>query len=519
MSQDQPAPAPEPAKPGSENTFFDWMRGLGIPRQPGWIGGVCAGIAARLGIDPIIVRGIAVVIAVLGGPALLLYAAAWLLLPDQYDRIHLQEAIRGNFDKAHAGIGVMVLLSFLPFAQGVTWQAAPWWIFGGNDFVFAAPSLWGLFWTLAVLGSIVWLVIWLVGRSRTTPTQTYQPASSAAGGSTPTATADDGTVSGGADTAAGEASATNTLGAVALPPAPEAPPHPATGATDADLSAWKEQQAAWKREYDAWKQQQAASERELAQQRAAEQRRLRQEQNAEQRRLRQETNAERHRAAVAEQRRTRSNPVYSLVAIGLATIAGAATALAIGETGDATAAITGMSVSLGMLGLAIIINGFRGKRSGGSSGVAFLLVIALSLTSFFSWANGPVGGKDITWSPTYSGSDPEIRRTVIGGNVTLDLTEYFAEPADAGRYHNGMVRIYVGRGDINVIVPADEFAVVDAHTFNGSIDYDEPQRPTVFGYAFGTEFFEPATDGDRLRDVYVTVWVASGDITITRATE
>ena len=86
------------------------MRGLRIPRQPGWIGGVCAGIAARLGIDPIIVRGIVVVIAVLGGPALLLYAAAWLLLPDSYDRIHLQEAIRGNFDKAHAGIGVMFLL-------------------------------------------------------------------------------------------------------------------------------------------------------------------------------------------------------------------------------------------------------------------------------------------------------------------------------------------------------------------------------------------------------------------------
>ena len=105
MSNKKPDESVPGDVPASENTFFDWMRGLRVPRQPGWIGGVCAGIAARLGIDPIIVRGIVVVLAVLGGPALLLYAAAWLLLPDNYDRIHLQELFRGNFTKAHAGIG------------------------------------------------------------------------------------------------------------------------------------------------------------------------------------------------------------------------------------------------------------------------------------------------------------------------------------------------------------------------------------------------------------------------------
>ncbi|CAN5229805.1 hypothetical protein BH09ACT5_BH09ACT5_21120 [soil metagenome] len=68
-----PPPAPPPAAPRqAEARFFGWMRGLGVRREPGWIGGVCAGIAARLGIDPLIVRGIAVVVAVLGGPAFLL---------------------------------------------------------------------------------------------------------------------------------------------------------------------------------------------------------------------------------------------------------------------------------------------------------------------------------------------------------------------------------------------------------------------------------------------------------------
>jgi phage shock protein PspC (stress-responsive transcriptional regulator) len=257
MSTDQPAPSPEPNRSGSDNTFFDWMRGLRVPRQPGWIGGVCAGIAARLGIDPIIVRGIVVVVAVLGGPALLLYAAAWLLLPDSYDRIHLQEAIRGNFDKAHAGIGVMALLSFLPIARGITW-GGPWYAPVDTQWWSGAPFFWNLFWTAAVIGSVVWLVVWLVQRSKSSPPPAAANAS-ADNSASP------------ADTSAADASGTSTT-VPALPPAPEAPPRPDSGATDNDLAAWKEQQAAWKREYDGWKQQQAAGEREFAQQRAAPQR-------------------------------------------------------------------------------------------------------------------------------------------------------------------------------------------------------------------------------------------------------
>src|SRR5690554_1691421 len=107
-SPTEPAPtAPQSSRPAG-NAFFSWMRGLDIPRQPGWLGGVCAGIAARLGIDPLIVRGIVVVIAVLGGPALLLYAAAWLLLPDFNNKIHLEELLKGRFEPAIAGIGVLV---------------------------------------------------------------------------------------------------------------------------------------------------------------------------------------------------------------------------------------------------------------------------------------------------------------------------------------------------------------------------------------------------------------------------
>ena len=105
---------PAPAAPPPSNPFFTWMRGLGITREPGWLGGVAAGVGVRLGIDPILGRGIFVVVARIGAPALLLYAAAWLLLPDLEGRIHLERLARGQFDGAIIGIGVVAVLAFLP---------------------------------------------------------------------------------------------------------------------------------------------------------------------------------------------------------------------------------------------------------------------------------------------------------------------------------------------------------------------------------------------------------------------
>jgi phage shock protein PspC (stress-responsive transcriptional regulator) len=114
-----------PTAPGSR--FFSWLRSIDIRREQGWIGGVCAGIATRLGIDPLIVRGIAVVVAVLGGPAILLYAAAWLLLPDASDRIHLEDVFRGRFEPVIAAIGGLFVLAMLPVAQGFWFLGAGYW--------------------------------------------------------------------------------------------------------------------------------------------------------------------------------------------------------------------------------------------------------------------------------------------------------------------------------------------------------------------------------------------------------
>lgn len=56
---------------------------LPVRRDPqhGYLGGVCAGFAARVGIDPLLIRIGFVVAVALGGVAIPLYAIAWVLIP------------------------------------------------------------------------------------------------------------------------------------------------------------------------------------------------------------------------------------------------------------------------------------------------------------------------------------------------------------------------------------------------------------------------------------------------------
>ena len=109
----QPAPAfsgpggapPEPPRlyppgdpsgplPGRQTqNFFDWIRSQSIYRgRDRWIGGVASGIAHRLGVDPLIIRGVLIVLTVFAGVGVLAYGLAWALLPEPDGRIHVQEA-------------------------------------------------------------------------------------------------------------------------------------------------------------------------------------------------------------------------------------------------------------------------------------------------------------------------------------------------------------------------------------------------------------------------------------------
>src|SRR5437868_4201343 len=68
-TQTPPAPDPAPEPRRLKRSSTDRV-----------LGGVCGGLGAYLGVDPVIVRVVAVVLVFFGGAGVLLYLAAWLLV-------------------------------------------------------------------------------------------------------------------------------------------------------------------------------------------------------------------------------------------------------------------------------------------------------------------------------------------------------------------------------------------------------------------------------------------------------
>ncbi|WP_394939592.1 PspC domain-containing protein [Psychromicrobium sp. YIM B11713] len=160
------------ASPGgtaaAANNFFGWLRSLGIVRgSDRWIGGVASGVAARWGIDPIIVRGIIVVASIFFGIGLLAYGLAWALLPEPDGRIHVQEVGKGTWSSGMTGATIFALLGILPFWRGLIFF---------NIF----DSGWWFPWPLIWLAGIVGVIIWAVNRGKTSrprssQSDTYRP--------------------------------------------------------------------------------------------------------------------------------------------------------------------------------------------------------------------------------------------------------------------------------------------------------------------------------------------------------
>lgn len=102
-----------------------WTRSLGItrPSDEAWFAGVCAGIARRFNVDPILIRAGAVALAMLGGFGVVAYLALWLALPGSDSRILGEEAVRrGNV----SGVLLLILL-FLVLVGGLGWSADGGW--------------------------------------------------------------------------------------------------------------------------------------------------------------------------------------------------------------------------------------------------------------------------------------------------------------------------------------------------------------------------------------------------------
>ena len=361
-------PAGATAPPPSDDRFYAWLRSLGVPRQPGWIGGVAAGIAARIGIDPIIVRGVLVVVALFLPVTFLAYGAAWLLLPDTTGRIHLESMLRGVFDSALVGIAAFVLVGLLGLG-------GPWW-FGGWSWdvdEWFGPFRWfGVLWLMLVLAGVVTLIVWLARRASpaaAVPSDAAATAPSASAARTAPTGASAATT-----TAATTTAATIPLPSAAVAAEPVAPPQPAAASygTD-DYAAWKVQHDAWRAEHDAWRRSQDEANRAARAQLAAENRARAlefQAQAEEARRIRRLT-------------RPRTSFAYVVATLGAALVAGAiASMAALGSAQPAPQAVTiGLAVGTIVTALAMVLAGSLRRRSGFLAFVTVVLLLATLVTA------------------------------------------------------------------------------------------------------------------------------------------
>lgn len=100
--------------------FFNSIRAMNLYRaQPRVLGGVCSGISQRYGIDMTLMRILFIVAALLGFGGFL-YALAWAFLPEVEDgRIHVEQALHGDFTGGLAGAIVLALFSGAPASVSI----------------------------------------------------------------------------------------------------------------------------------------------------------------------------------------------------------------------------------------------------------------------------------------------------------------------------------------------------------------------------------------------------------------
>lgn len=151
---DGPMPSPETPDPTSTQPsarFFQWLRALALPRSSNrWVGGVCGGLGTKWGIDPVIVRGLVVVLTLFFGIGLLAYGVAWALLPEPDGRIHVEEVARGRWSTGMTGAAIATLLGLGGPGSGL--------FLGDSDG-------WSL-WSALCIGGIVWLVYWSINKDK-----------------------------------------------------------------------------------------------------------------------------------------------------------------------------------------------------------------------------------------------------------------------------------------------------------------------------------------------------------------
>ena len=446
---------PEPTQNGNApfgTPFFTWLRGLGITRgSDRWFAGVAGGLAAKAGIDPLIVRGVFIVLAVLGGPGLLLYLAGWLLLPDTSGRIHLEELFRG---RASAGVTtaaiIIAVVVVIPAIFGILAPGAgnplSVWNWGWGWGTWMLPHWLQVLFTIALWLAIIGVAVWWISRialnhgrkqnaasaSDSAPAAAADPAASPAAPAAPAApsTASFAGSAESASTGGGSAPTSHTTDPSAGTPEPTWEQR--LNSWEKNVSDWgdrtSEKASKWgddvSRKADAWSAQYAA-----------------------------------HHDA------TRLGAGHVVITLALALLAAGSCAIwaltleaelpfASGFSAALIAAILGATV---VLAVSLIVAGIRGRSTGAIGFLSAVGVIALLVTAVF-----PAGSRFQPFGTMHVAAGQAPGAVVAAGNMNLDLTDL--QPND------GDMAVWLGAGRVEVSLPLETQAIVTVRVLAGNIN-------------------------------------------------
>lgn len=166
----QPEPRDKPRRDWRD-VFFGWIRQSDLVRtEDRYVGGVCAGIAHRLGWNPALVRAIAIILAFCGGFGVYAYVFAWLLMPDSADGHIIAE------DVLHGGDGWQWV--FAPIAMFLVVSAVMSWLMSDG-------WRWDITGWVSLLALAMVLVMFNATAYRTNRPRPAAPAMPAQGAPTP----------------------------------------------------------------------------------------------------------------------------------------------------------------------------------------------------------------------------------------------------------------------------------------------------------------------------------------------
>ncbi|WP_193636231.1 PspC domain-containing protein [Brachybacterium subflavum] len=436
--------------------FFAWMRGIGLVRSDErWIAGVCGAISERTGLDPLLVRGIAIVVALLGGPVLIAYAIGWALLPDIRDEIVLEDLFAGIFAPAQIAIGVLILLGLTPYGQGLWWRGAPdWWSMPGW-----LETTMRTAWALVLVGILAWLVVLIARRTGDHAGHGRDRPHGTRGGSAASANTE------------GPSQGQHWSALGAAPRAPRAAGH--HGASFQQRSADRR-----------------AHEEDL-------------------RHRREERLAER----AARWRRRQPSAGFVAIGLGMALVVGALVALSAQALGWSDAPlIVGLAGALAVLAIATVVAGIRGRESGGLGLFSFIAVIALVVFGVVPAGTqiSPFG--DTQWTVDAQSIGTTERFAMIAGSPGLDLRDL--SPADRG----GDVEMWLGAGTTQVLLPDDAPVRVEVDGLVAGVRTPDTRDSQPDGTLLAsTELENPAArtaDDEDITTVHVRVLFGTADIDI-----